>query len=236
MILLKISAQNVHFLGDIRHWSELKIAKEGAHYWVKGLSEERLNTVMVQSIPFKEIFRMKEGMLFPDGANLPVSKAPSLLWSPIEKGIPVTLPDFNHNYFGIEQQVSIGLKRVENVEETTAMIIDLNDLEAFISSAPAIRLTNLSWIALEGRSALVIGAPVPSIKGKSYWIFSNAILPSGFHFEFAALASEIDDSLSSNGENWVLWNEDSSYIILPKSQFAPLSRSSFRLTSHFLPS
>ncbi|RKR11698.1 hypothetical protein C8C83_3441 [Flavobacterium sp. 90] len=230
MYFLEIKKEHKDFLGSIRHWDNLKTAFESDVVWVKDFLQEQINAPEIQQIPYKKVYELKENLLFEYGNLLPSKKLPSgLLWSPILRALPVSLPKFNHNFFGIDNELQITIKVSEEVKETYALLVNYEELKLYIETAPRYRLESLQWIVIN-KNALIIGNPLLPIKGKTYWLTHNFLLPTGYNFEWFALAKAFQEKLNPSGENLVLWNMDNSYSSIPKINIKPLSISSFRLT------
>jgi MoxR-vWA-beta-propeller ternary system domain bpX2 len=228
--LLELDQAHLDYLGPIRHWSQLEVATMQDCCWVKGLTGDQLQMPEIKSIPFKKIFYEKDNQLFPYGSRLPVKKLPSpLLWMPLEKGLPLSLPSFNHNYFGIEEKLTVRLAPSAAEQPATALLITLKALESYILSAPAIRLKPLDWTIVDDQ-ALIIGAPLLPLPGVTWWKTGNSLLPAGYAWEWPTLSGIIEEELNDGGHHWLLWQPDGSYLSIPKDQFSPLSISSFRLT------
>ncbi len=90
---------------------------------------------------------------------------------------------------------------------------------------------------------------------KIFWQNDNLFIPIGFDFEFSGLRESISEKLKNtiysnwyedivvkseendfnqtwNNENrfYSIWNEESEFFLIPKDDFMPLSRSSFKLS------
>ena len=235
---ISIPAQHKDYLGQIRHWNNLKMAtdvslesnNERALLWVKDFSERQLNSLELKSIPFKKVFVARDGLLFHIGERVPQRKVPSLLWTPIAKALPVELPDGNYNFFGFDEKIAVKLVETEMERPAFGMLAPLANLAAYIETAPALRLAALEWVIIKQHLAFIVGMPLLPIKGFTYWKRGNFLLPTGFEFEFDFLTEALQKALAVGEEDFVLWNKDSSYILLPKSALKPLSIGSFRLS------
>lgn len=231
--LLEIGRLHLDYLGPVRHWSQLRIAVSPDGYWVRGLTAEQLESTEIRSIPFKKIYYLYEGqpqLLFPYGGSVPVKKLPStLLWTPLEKAMPLEHPSYNHNYFGLSERLSIRLVIPEEEQEPIALLVPVQQLGAYIQTAPAVRLEPLLWVIVDDQ-ALVLGRPLLPLPGKSYWRRGNHLLPAGLDFEWTALAETLGRELDTDGDCWLLWNEEGEYLAIKKDLCRPLSISSFRLT------
>lgn len=227
---LSLAGEHAAYLGTIRHWENLKIAYEGNVVWVKDLSPVQVDSLEVKSIPFKELYYAQDGKLFLKGSLLPSRNLPSLLWTPIGRGLAVTLPAYNHNYFGLTGNVNIRLAPSEKETESLALRVNINVLQNYIVTAPAIRLEGLQWTVLGAIEALLLGAPLLPLQGQAFWRRGDFLLPAGFDLELYAVSDDLSQLLNPEGDSWILWQEDGRYSKLDKQAFTPLSISSFRLT------
>ncbi len=230
MYFLEIRKEHKDFLGSIRHWDNLKLAFETETIWIKDFSSDQINTPEIQQIPYKKVYELKENLLFEKDKLLPSKKLPSgLLWSPILRALPVSLPKFNHNYFGIDQKLKMILKPSENIKEAFAMLMNFDELKLYIESAPKYRLDLLNWVVIE-KKILITGTPLLPIKGSTFWLDHNFLIPTGYDFDCFALTKSLQEKLNPSQENLILWNEDNSYSSIPTENVKPLTISSFRLT------
>jgi hypothetical protein len=228
--LLEIEQQHLDYLGPIRHWSQLKIAVSPGVYWVKGLTDDQLAAPEIKSIPFKRIYYTKGQLLFPQGGRAPAKKLPSsLLWTPLERGLPLDLPSFNHNYFGLREKLTIRLVPSEKEEGPAALLTTIALLRTYILSAPAVRLRPLTWVIIDDQ-ALILGQPLLPLPGDSFWSKGDLLLPVGLDLEWTPLAETLNRELNSEGNDWLLWDKEGRYCLIEKTQCRPLSISSFRQT------
>lgn len=230
MYLLEIGKEHKPFLATIRHWSNIKIAFSDTSVWLKEFTEEQLKSANLLQIPHLTIYVVQENLLFLKGSLLPAKKVPSaLLWAPIQKALPIELPDTNHNYFGIHEKIAITLTTSEVEREACGLLTDFESAKSYIETAPEIRLRALGWVFLED-SVLIMGTPLLPLQGTTFWRRHNLVLPTGFDLEFPILADVITKTIDPNSEHWIVWSEDNSYRLVPKESLHQLSISSLRLT------
>ena len=229
--LLEIEQQHLDYLGPIRHWSGLELAASQPFYWVGGLTADQLDSPEIKSIPFKNLYFEKDQLLFPRGGLVPVKKLPGpLVWTPLERGLPLDLPSFNHNYFGITEKLKIRLIPSEKEEAPSALLTSIAILRTYILTAPAIRLKPLSWVIVDDQ-ALILGQPLLPLPGDSYWQQGDVLLPAGLDWEWPALTATLNRELNPDRDRWLLWDRDGSCLAIIKEQCRPLSISSFRLST-----
>ena len=109
------------------------------------------------------------------------------------------------------------------------MLSSISEIKESIIALPKFKLEKLDWIVIND-NALFLGNPLLSLRGKTYWTKNGHLLPTGFDFEFKNLSSLLQRKYNADQEQWLLWNEDGSYLNIYKSDLRELSVSSFRLT------
>ncbi len=154
-----------------------------------------------------------------------------LVWMPLERGLPLDLPSFNHNYFGISEKLTIRLVPSEKEAEPAALLTPIHILRDYILTAPAVRLNPLSWVIIDDK-ALILGRPLLPLPGDSFWWGQGGVLlPTGLDWEWPVLEPTLLGELDPGQDNWLLWDRDGRYTAIDKYQTRALSISSFRLTT-----
>ncbi len=228
--LLRVRREEEGFLAPIRKWEDLKLAREGEWIWVKGFDAHQLARPEVQCIPNEEIFYGKEEKLFPLRSLLPKGRIPQLLWTPIQKALPVQVAQFNHNYFGVAEGIGIQLKQEEVERSAVAMQVGLATLGLFLESCAEVRLQNLRWTLVGDENALLIGEPLLPLPGTAYWQTKTMFFPLGYHLALSFLSEILREKLDPNPSNLIFWTQTGSYLSIAPEQFRPLTLSSFRKT------
>lgn len=227
---METEAGNTVLLGHIRHWDNLKAAIDNNTLWVKDITPEQADSIELQSIPYKQLYYLKDNLLFLKDSLLPTKKiTTALLWSPLIRLLPVTLPALNHNFFGINSKVAIKIVPAITEQQPFALLTTIKNAKQYIETAPQVRLQKILWIGINN-NVLLLGTPLLPVKGQTYWQVHNMLLPAGFDFEFPVLYQTVQKMIDATGENTIVWQQDGSYILLNTKNIRPLSISSFRLT------
>jgi hypothetical protein len=227
-----VQIETIHkeYLGQIRHWDNLKVATEANFIWIKNFTELQLGSNELQSIPFTRTYISKSNLLFPKGSLLPLKKMPNLLWTPIERALSIDLPSFNHNFFGINQSVDIKLNATETEQKASILFISTSLASNFILGASAIRLKALNWVLIDAESALIFGEPMLPINGRAFWQKGNFIFPVGLHLEFPLLEKIIEKKLNLFSGQLIWWTSEENYCLINKSNLKPLTIASWKQT------
>ncbi|MBC7450141.1 MAG: hypothetical protein H7259_01485 [Cytophagales bacterium] len=225
---------NKNDLAAIRKWNNLKVAFEEGYIWIKDFDYVQIHALEVKSIPYITVFYSRQGKLFQLNSQLPDRNVPSLLWTAIERALPVTLPSFNHNYFGVSENIELRLIPSQQEVESIAMITSIDLLHAYLKTAPAIRLQKITWVLLGDDRVFLLGVPFLPIQGKAFWNRGTFMIPAGWDFDLFMLTGTLNTILNPANDNWVVWDTDTTYLLINKTDMRPLSLSSFRLSTLYL--
>jgi hypothetical protein len=227
---LVVAKTNKSDLARIRQWNNLKAAIEDDSVWVKDFDQEQITSIEVKSIPYKILYYSSQNKLHLLNSLLPERLVPSLLWTPIDRALPISLPSFNHNYFGVPDKITTQLVECGREEKAVAMITSISLLKEYIMNAPTIRLEKIKWVILENEQVMLMGNPPLPIKGDVFWNREEFLLPAGYDFELFSLSKIFNNAINPSKNYWVLWHTDNTYSVIPKDSLQALSVSSFRLT------
>ncbi|RYE24808.1 MAG: hypothetical protein EOP51_06135 [Sphingobacteriales bacterium] len=227
---LAVENQHKDLLFQIRQWNDLKVGFEAENIWVAGFDYAQINSLEVKSIPYKQVFYESEGKLFLMGSLLPSRAVPSVLWADIERALPVTLPSFNHNYFGLNEMVQVSLVPSNEEKEAVAMITSIALLKGYIMTAPQVRLQKIGWVLLNNDQALLMGTPQLPINGETHWLHGNFLLPTGYDLDLHMLGDIMHELIDPENEHWIVWNTDNTYFAVDKYDVQQLSLGSFKMT------
>lgn len=161
---------------------------------------------------------------------LPSRHISDVLWTPIDRALRIESPSYNENYFGLYDQIKIRIVSSEMCNAPSAMLVDLDLLENYLTSAPAVRLERIKWVLVNGNKALLLGSPLLPLKGSTYWQRGRHYLPEGFDLELFSMEFSVEKKLSDDVASFLFWSEEATFQIIEEKEFISLSRSSFRLT------
>lgn len=227
---LRLPSKYKEKLAQIRVWKSLRVATDGDDIWVRGIPPSQLHSPEIRSIPFKKIYFQHENALFLLGGNLPEERLKtSLLWAPIYKALPVEAPKYNFNFFGIEERISLQIIPSSDEKSAAAQLVSLEVLDNSIPKMPAVRLKNLSWVIVN-TNAILIGTPLLSIPGKTFWRHGDFLVPTGYDFEFPELSTYFNKNINASGNDMIVMQTDNSFYRIPKEQIKKLTISGYRLS------
>ena len=229
---LELNIRHKDYLGQVRHWDNLKVATDAESIWVKDFTSTQLEAPELRSIPFASLYFCKDNLLFPKGNLLPSRKQPAFLWTPIERALPIQLNGFNHNFFRLHQQQLIELVHTEEEQNASVLLTDIDTADRYIINAPAVRLKPLQWTLVNNSEVLVIGEPLLPLDGKAFWQSGKFIFPVGYKFEFAILQKIAARKIDAGGTNLLWWHTEHCYCLISPAVLQPLSIASWKHTIH----
>jgi hypothetical protein len=226
---LCLPVSHKHLLGALRNWENVKIGYNGDEIWLKDLEVFQAESTEVRTIPRKAVYYARDGKLFLKGSLLPERNIPSLLWTRLERGLQLSLPGHNHNYFGLNHRIEIKLIPSVTEQDAFASMISLKMLQGYLNNAPAVRTSDLRWTII-GDEAFIAGVPLLPLPGKVFWRRDNQLLPAGYDLELYTLSAKISKMIDPECEHWIIWMETGEHYLIPERAFAKLTRASFRST------
>ena len=227
---LSLPPEDKDYLGAVRHWTNVKIGFDEEAVWLKDLSPVQVDSIEIKSLPHKHIFYAQDAQLFLKGSLLPHGALPSLLWTPIDRGLPVQLPSFNHNYFGLNNKAEITLCGSDEEREPYGLMTNLKDLQRYAQTAPAVRLRGLQWAVTGEENAMIVGAPLLPLQGEAFCRSGDFLFPAGYGLSLPRLRETLQEALSPEGDSWIVWNKKGTYWKIHKEALSALSIASVRKT------
>ena len=219
-----------HALFPLRKWDHLKIAQEDDLIWLRGFDQAEIGSARVLGIPTISRYYLRGTQLVPYGKTLPARVEPSLLWTPIQRGLKVSLPAENTHSIGLNQTHRISLQASYVAQKITATIVNRGELGKYLHTAHHVRLQNLRWSALENNQVIIIGTPLLPISGQDLYQNGSFLLPAGWRWEFENMVEIYRNALGESQEYWFLVGREGNISKLRKADFNQLSKGSFMKT------
>lgn len=227
---LSVDRMLMSSLYALRDWSHLKIATEDEMIWIRGFNHPEIISTPVLSLPSAKRYYLKDTKLYLLDSRLPSLTEPTLLWTPIQRGLRVNLPKQNFNYFGIEHQHSISLTPSINEENVDVVICDIEILRSYVSTASLVRLERLLWTLYEIDKAIIVGTPVLPIRSKDYYRVDCFLIPAGFKIKYSNMILVYKNVLPESDKYWFIIGEDNNIKKIPRNNFNRLSKGSVERT------
>jgi hypothetical protein len=186
--------------------------------WLRGPAGNGKALPALESLPAAATYLMDEELrLFPRGKQTPVLVLKDLDWHTLDEFIPVTLP-VSAMPGANPSPIKIKLVRTDEVRPTFALLTTVALWKSYMISAPMVRLRQLKFALSQKGEVLVIGQPLPPIKGFGYWLHKNMMIPSGYEFDPPVTADLV------SGEELTIFYPDGRSETIPSFAFNPAER------------
>lgn len=214
----------------LRKWNHLRMATEHDLIWIRGFSENEIESIQVLSLPSVNRYYLKEAKLYAYGGRLPSRIEPSLLWTPIERALKLSLPKQNFNFFGLEQNHDISIVPSELERQIDATMIPIETLQTYVNTAPRIRMAHLKWCLINSKYALIIGMPLLPVKSDDFYLNKCFLIPGGWKLKYENMINVYKKALPDNTDYWYLIDTTNKICKIRKSDFSFLNKGSVRQT------
>lgn len=227
--VILLAAADITALAPLRTRVDLVAAWHEEQIWVKGIADNAF-----RKLPALHTWRMDaQQRLFAAGALTLDNILPALAWQSLTTFIPVELPPSGLPAITSQQHV-VQLAPCTDTQESFAIFTDISVLEAYVITAPQIRLKHLRFATSVHGQVLIAGIPLPPIPGTGFTLHERILMPAGYDFDPPILRSLIAEKLDAGKNHYLLFHINGQYEIIPDISFVPVTRSAVRLTAESL--
>lgn len=220
--IVKLRPEDLDCLGPLRTLPEIWLASSAEALWMKCHAEKK-PAFAIRKLPAERSWRLLGELLFEEGRETPSARLPQLDWKPIASQIKIQMPTaaMPAHLDREQQKFDFALLRSQKEQPLAAVLCDLNTWEKHRAESSTARLARLQ-VAISSRSeALLIGTPLPSIEGMTYWQQGNLLFPAGFELEIPAMGELIARKFDPLSDHFLLFAEDGHFEKVNKRDFIP---------------
>jgi hypothetical protein len=229
-IVMQLSADKYAVLGAVRCLPGLSVAIDGDDLWLRGIPFTEKPAPGIRCLPATHTFLLDEtNLLFPIGSLTPVATLKPLLWKSLPELLPVVLP-VSAMPAGIPAKYPLQLSPAAKPQAAHALLTTLQTWCSYTETAPLIRLQQLTFAASGKNEVLIMGLPLPSLPGKEYVLQHKLLLPAGYNFNPAGIASLVAAQLNPQQEDFLIFDITGAWERIPGTAFVKADRSAVRLT------
>jgi hypothetical protein len=216
-------------IGHIRTVKGWKVALHREQIWLKGPLDSGKDQILIHSLPITSSYELDvERRLFPIGQLTPIALLEELDWKPITDFLPVEMPVSALPGI-VESRMPIRLIRTTAPKGVYALLTSFAGWKVYVESAPLIRLRQLSFALSASQEVLVVGEPLPTLPGKSYWRNGNLLLPSGYDFDPPFIANLLNNHFKTEKSDFILFKENGEWTSVSKDCLKQANRAVVRL-------
>lgn len=232
-LVLVLAAAEAASLGQVRAIPGLKVGVQGNRIWLRGIPAMEDVDLRIQQLPALERYELKgDEQLFRMGKSTPIAYLPRLEWQEIRSYLALELPVAA--FAGRSMEVlDVGLVPSGREENPVAMTCALAHLQAWAEAAAEARIRALRMACDLDGQAWVMGHPLPSIPGTTYWSCQGLLLPGGWELEHPILAPVLVAQMNPAKDSLVVVQGrgiDTECTCIPLDFFVAATRSGIRLS------
>ncbi|MGB0432338.1 MAG: hypothetical protein ACPGLV_17820 [Bacteroidia bacterium] len=228
MYFLSIHKNRFELLGNLRHLDHLQLAYENDLIWLKGFIDEEINASIIRKIPNTQVYYENHGWLHKLGSQLRERRLPNLLFTPIQRAIPIEIEHYNHNLFEVNGELKMQLTPANIEHKAFAQLVNAKQLINYTATQPNFRFKHLHW-CLVNNNPLIIGWPPLPINGTAFWLKHKILIPLGYNLNFPLFAELYQNKLLNGASGYLMLLENEHFII-ENTSLKTLSRSSIYQT------
>ncbi len=211
-------------------------------WWIRADCSVAPDAMRILSLmPKAELFLLDEQQrLIPLGMSVPVGVLPAgVQWKPIRHWIRIWLPQrqtIGKGNCALPLAYPLQWQPSEELGNPGGLLCRFFDWSSFVLKNIQSKWRGLRFACCSNShgefDTLVVGSPIPSIRGVRLVDCSRILTPMAFTWVPAVPAQTIRRSLRVAESDWVLWESEASMEIVSDSDFLPTTRVSIRATAN----
>lgn len=225
----------------LRNTEGVWIAAEGEYVWLHGTvdtqKEKAEQTLqLLRQVPDGELFVFDgDESLRAVGERLISITLPRLTFQGLNEVIEFELPP-TRMPGRIMSRVSLRLTRSETTgsseyRQPSAIVGAFADWHQWVEQSNNLRLKPLKFACDTHQRVLIVGTPLPSIRGQQFCKFGNVYVPAGWSWNPGVSIELLNKIVGATGETQVWAFQEDSWLTISTGQFVSASRSAVRLTA-----
>lgn len=233
-LVMLLPAEKYAVLGTVRCLPGLSAAIDDTHLWLRGIPFPEKPDPLILQLPATHTWQLDDNdLLFPVDGLTPVATLKKLIWKPLSELLPVVLPASAMPAV-LPNLLALRLEPCPTPQNSYALLTTLTAWFNYGETAPDARLQPLSFAASASNKVLITGLPLPPVPGKEYVLQHQLLLPAGYSFAPAGIASVVSHQLSPAQTDLLLFHTNGTWERIPQTAFVKASRSAIRLTKREL--
>ncbi|HEX3134065.1 MAG TPA: hypothetical protein VHX44_10850 [Planctomycetota bacterium] len=219
---VELADRDLSVAASLRTRTEVRAAVLTTKAWLCGTDRSTETVVLLRRIPGAVYYRVDaEARLRRDGRQLPEGTLPHAPWLPLPELLPVQVP-IAVATAGVDA-LRLELSVSDAERPVAGLLLTWRDLCAWVEHAPAHRCAPLRIARRADGQVLVLGAPLPPLRGTPLWACGPALMPCGLALSPTVPLSWLERALALPPGDLVLIGQRE-WQRIAASDLIPLSR------------
>lgn len=230
-----------HWLRILWNVGSIKVATNDEGLWVHSDTVAREDgEKFLRMLPGGLLFEDDSPLgLRPIGQTMVSRAAPKVEWSSPASLAALELPspsplaphaELENPKADQLDRTRLTLMPAKSFREPSGVICKIEDWLDYALRTPLFRFRHLQFAARNDGSVLIIGAPIPSLRGMGLVEKERILVPCSYDWYPSVPADTIKRLLSIEPGTWLLWSRESLLESIPDEHFISSTRSSIRAT------
>ncbi len=232
--IVQLRSEDVAAAMELRLVAGLEIAEAEGFVWIRGGELDDQTARLLRGLPMVACYDWwPDDQLVIRGRRVPSRRLPGATWVPLRDWFNVELPTCV--WPGqFRDRIALRLVRSGQVQEASLLLTSVDQWLPFGTRAAEVRLESLHFAAIESGGILILGQPLPALRGTRLACTRGIAVPCGWRWEPAVDANVVADMLRlAEGDVALLIPQASSFSIdvVASEQFVRASRSAIRASA-----
>lgn len=200
---LELADREMAVVASLRTRTGVRAAVLTTKAWLCGTDSSAETIALLKRIPGAVFYRVDAAALLRrDGRQLPEGTLPNAAWLPLQDLLPVQVPIVVANA-GVEA-LRLELSASDEERPVAGLLLAWEDLRTWVDHAPAHRCTPLRIARRTDGQVLVLGSPLPPLRGTPMWAFGPVLIPCGMALSPAVPLTWLERALALPAGDLVL--------------------------------
>ncbi len=176
---LRLSRADARAAGILRLRGGIVALDAGGELWIRGEARTKDLDAALRMLPAERFVPGSDGLLRREGERVPCERLPAGEWKPLAQCI---VPECGTAALPAPAPATVPLRVVRSVEQRDAGLLRATfpTWAAWALAAPAVRLGRLVFAAADADRVVIVGQPLPPIRGCPYVLRECVALPCGY--------------------------------------------------------
>lgn len=224
--VVRIDRCRADALLELRGIEDLRVFPDADVIWIHTRSTEQGLPGYLAALPGNAFQLGQDNTLTPPGNHLATSRLSNPQWLSLQEWLKVRLTATNWPGRP-ENRIRLELVDSASITPSSAVLTSIEFLAAWIDESAAFRFQNLTFAMNTESRVLVVGSPLPSLRGIRFQLHDRIAIPAGRHWSPAIDTASVR-RIFGDPDGTILWSETDTWEIIPATAFAAVTRAAVR--------
>jgi hypothetical protein len=233
---VRLPSESAHAVASIRTVSSVEVCPQTDQIWCRGDTSDEAMELRLRQLPGAWRYDVTaDGQLIPVGELAPCEKMPPGPWVRIGDWLRLELPDAETSRGEFSRRslprVSLTLVRDATPRQPTILRTSIQAFERYGSNAPAVRISQWTFVMRADGECLVRGLPLPPVPGEQIVEFVDLLVPAGLIWSPTVDVAVIRELFQLQSGDLALLRDDGGWELIQECQWVRATRAAIRMSA-----